>query len=278
MESLAQKKWARETPWRQGSLFTEAAIKHFGISPSIDKEDICAVVISHDCDLANDNLEVESCVEFIIGRFVKANGTYKWGKAPRTLHYPILLGKDERYIEIISTQKSTIHKDKLAQFEPDDRYTMDGSSLATLRSWLASRYNRAAFPDAFVTRMQKTKAEEKLSKSMEKGEFISFIYFNLDDGNNVERIDGDPYQLSIVLVFPPGDDPSESAKKAEDLAVEVYDKVSARLNSATDISLMSVFAISEDELPVSQAKLLTRWSLEHMTLRSNTDQPRPPSL
>lgn len=42
-----------------------------------------------------------------------------------------------------------------------------------------------------------------------------------------------------------------------------------------DIALKSCLAISEDDLTVSKAKLLTQWRLEHMTLRAEGPQPAP---
>lgn len=279
MEGSTPAQWTRKTRWRQGSFFTTEAIEQFGLCNSIDTKATCAVVISHDCDLANDNLETEPCVEFIVGRLIdQSDGNYRWGKTPRTLHYTVLFEETERHIEIISTQKSTVHKNELVRFEPDERYVMSGKSLAVLRSWLGSRYNRAAFPDVFVSRMQRTKADAKLSKAMEKGGFISFIYFDVDDGQNIERQNDDPYKLSIVLVFPSGEDANASTSQAETLALEIDNIVGQCLKAGNEISLKSVFAISEDDLPVSQAKLLTRWSLEHMTLRSDNKQLRPPSL
>jgi hypothetical protein len=45
-----------------------------------------AVAVSHDCDIANENLEAEPAVELVLGCFVdKQNGNYTYGKNPLTL-------------------------------------------------------------------------------------------------------------------------------------------------------------------------------------------------
>jgi len=280
MAKAQPKQWTRETRWRQGSVLPAPAIEHFDLHHPAAGTTTCVVVISHDCDLANDNLTAEPDVEVIIGRTTdKVDGNYTWGKAPRTLHYPVTCNGETRHVELVSTSKCILSKSELAQFEPDEQYVLDGKSLAVLRSWLGSRYNRAAFPDTFVNRMRSTKADSKLAKVLERsGEHISFVYFDVDSGQNIEREEGDPYKLSIVLVFPPGNDPEATANKVEDVAAEVEEIVGGRLKDGTAVVLKSCFPISEDDLPVSKAKLLTQWRLEYMTLRDDDEQPGPPAL
>lgn len=272
--------WTRDTHWRQGSVLPLAAVEQLRLHHPTDPAATCVVVISHDCDLANDNLSVEPHVELIVGRLLtQANGNYTWAKAPRTLHYPATRGAAPIHIELVSTSKRLIAKGELARFVPDDAFHLDGKALAVLRSWLGSRYNRAAFPDTFVHRMSATKADAKLAKVLEKhGELISFVYFDVDEGNHVEHAEGDPYVLSIVLVFAPGEDPEASADAADRVAEAIESAVGSRLQDGKSVVLKSCFAISEDDLPISQAKVLTQWRLEYMTLRAEEDQPGAPEL
>jgi hypothetical protein len=232
------------------------------------------VVVTHDCDLANDNLDAEPEVEVIVGRTVEAlNGNFSWAKAPRTLHYTGQHDGAPVHIELVATNKRTLLKSALAPFEPDTAFSLDGPSLAVVRSWLGSRYNRAAFPDAFVSRMRQTKVDSKLAKVLDAhGGDISFVYFDLDEGQCIERADGDPYKLDIVLVFNPGQDAEASAETAEQVAEKVELAVQARLPAGASISLGVCFAISEDDIPVSRARVLTHWRLEHMTLRAEDEQ------
>jgi hypothetical protein len=79
--------WTRDTPWRQGHVLTAEAAQALGLSHPESPDSTCVVVISHDCDLANDVLQIEPDVEVIVGRSVpKGDGNYFWAKAPRTLH------------------------------------------------------------------------------------------------------------------------------------------------------------------------------------------------
>lgn len=276
----AQGTWTRQTPWRQGSVLPRDALLALGLVSQTDIDTACGVVISHDCDLASDNLDAEPNVELIIGRAINAcSGNYSWGKAPRTLHLPVLQHGATKAVELCQTAKVLVHKSSLAAFVPDHAWLMDGRALGTLRSWLASRYCRAAFPDTFVNRMNASKASEKLAKALEPhGQLISFVYVDLDEGQNIERAHGDPYQLSVVLVHVVQDDAEEAADQA-DAAAEAVEKVlRARLGDGQAIVLKGCFAISEDELPVSKARVLTQWRLEHMTHRASEEEPGPPAI
>lgn len=281
MPKVGGKLWTRETKWRQGHVLPSCATEHFGLSNATDAAATCVVVISHDCDLANDNLGVEPDVEVIVGRIVdKPDGNFSWGKAPRKLHYTGIRAGAPVTFELASTDKRSLPKAQLAPFDPSVEFAIDGTNLSVLRSWLASRYNRAAFPDTFVNRMKELKADQKLAKTLEgHGGLISFVYFDLDGGTNVERAQGDPYRLSIVLVYPTGEDAAESGDKADALAEQVGDLVQGRLDGHADRIILEVcFAVSEDDLPVSRARLLTQWKLEHMTLKANEEQPGPPNI
>ena len=125
--------WIRDTRWRQGSVLPAAAVERLDLHHPTEGSTTCVVVISHDCDLANDNLGVEPDVEVIIGRCInKEIGNFTWGKSPRTLHYTVTCAGAEQFVELVSTGKCYLAKNDLAQFEPDDRYSLNGKALAVV--------------------------------------------------------------------------------------------------------------------------------------------------
>lgn len=276
--------WTRETPWRQGHVLPHEAIQALGLIHPETPEATCVVVASHDCDLANDNLHAEPDVEVIIGcRPKKADGNYFWAKAPRALHLEALHNGEAATIELMATAKCLIPKSKLATFTPDAAYSLSGKSLAVLRSWLAVRYNRAAFPDPFVRKLAQSKVDRGLAKLIEPlGQHLSAVYFDVDGGQELDRADGSAYELKIVLVYPPGDDPEQTADEVEALEGSIealfagkhFDRAS---NTWSGIALRSCVAISEDDLTVSRARLLTQWRLEYMTLKADDEQPGAPT-
>lgn len=269
--------WTRETPWRQGHVLRPDAAAALGFTNESDAANTCVVVVSHDCDLANDNLAAEPSVEVVVGRLVPSpNGNFTWGKAPRTLHLSATRDGQQVTIELVATGKQMASKAVLAPYEPDSHFQLDGVALGVLRSWMGARYNRAAFPDEFVRRMSKTKVDGKLAKALEPhGALISFVYFDLDGGQAIERQDGSPYELSIVLVYNAGNDAEVSADAADKVADAVFEACAKRLTDGSEISLKTCFAISEDDLPVSKARVLMQWRLEYMTLKAADEQLGP---
>jgi hypothetical protein len=268
--------WTRNTPWRQGNLLTIEAIQALGLSHPESPESTCVVVISHDCDLANDALQIEPSVEVIVGRHLpKGNGNYFWAKAPRTLHVDVLQNDAAAVIELVATTKRLIPKKALAVFLPDTTYSFPGKSLSALRSWLGVRYNRAAFPDTFVNRLSQSKVDKRLVKIIEPVDnLLSAVYFDVDGGKEIDHSDGSLYELKIVLVYPPGDDPEQAADEVEKLETAItdlfeekhFDQATSKWNG---ITLKACMSISEDDLAVSKARLLTQWRLEYMTLKSD---------
>jgi hypothetical protein len=280
----ASPKWSRTTPWRQGHVLAASTAASLGLAHPQEPAATLVLVIGHDCDLANDNLGHEPDVEVIVGRVVGSlDGNLTWGKAPRTLHLPLKRGNAEVPVELVSTRKTKVPKSDLAAHTPSADYSISGRDLSVLRSWLGARYNRAAFPDTFVTRMRDTKFDTRLAKVLSpRAKLISAVYFDLDEGQMLERQPGDPYELSIVLTYAPGDDPEEDAEQADAVAAEVLKAAEERLvpkkdssSQAISISVKRCVAVSEDDVTVTRIRVLQQWRLEHMTLKADDGQPGP---
>jgi len=206
MAELLPQAWTRETPWRQGDLLKHETAQRLGLAASTT--DTCVVVISHDCDLANENLAAEPHVEVIAGKLVpQSSGSFSWGKSPRTLHLQASRNGTAVTLELIATNKRVVSKPELAADTPDRTYSIVPKELGALQNWLSSRYRRAAFADMFVDRMSATGLDKKLAKKLERYPLISAVYFDVDEGKDIDRHDGSPYRLRVVLSFVPGDDP-----------------------------------------------------------------------
>lgn len=78
---------ARATQWRQGLVVpsdSAVALQLFGTLEASTKR---AVVISHDCDLAQESEIEPKVVEVIVGtRVAEANGNFTHAKTARRLH------------------------------------------------------------------------------------------------------------------------------------------------------------------------------------------------
>ena len=141
MAGEMRREWERTIEWRQGHVLTADACRALGLSHSTNVADTCVVVISHDCDLANDNLVTEPNVEVIIGRVVDTTSpAFTRTKNPRRLHMESRRDDIRVAIELDATAKRLIPKSRLATSSPDIRYRLDPTGLETLRHWLSLRY------------------------------------------------------------------------------------------------------------------------------------------
>lgn len=275
MATEASHRWTRETPWRQGLVLPRETANALGLKHLESPESTYVVVISHDCDLANEDLSVEPDVEIIVGRTVTPNGNFLWSKAPRKLHLPFTREGEEVFVELVATDKSLIPKRQLVGSEPDARWRLSPGGLSVLRSWLAVRYKRAAFPDSFVARMRnKHDLDRRMAKILNRYPAITAVYFIVD---SKELPPESPYELSIFLTHESGDDPDETADSAESAAANVeklfnekcFDKKTQTWQS---IRLGKCEPISEDDLPVSKQRLLQEWKLEHISLKAEAEE------
>jgi hypothetical protein len=142
--------WTRETHWRQGSAIELGASLYLGLLKSEAGDSRIVLVVSHDCDIAEDNLDNEPNVEVIVGRIIgeAADPNLTHAKSPNRLHLDVIRGDSSIFIELLATEKRQVMKSDLAPFEPDPGFALNPQSRETLQAWLASRYRRAAFPDA----------------------------------------------------------------------------------------------------------------------------------
>lgn len=267
--------------WRQGSVLPLSASQALNLLPRSEEETHCAVVVSHDCDIANALQEPD--VEVVVGQFVSsANGNFTAGKNSRKLHLDWHHEGSVCHIELSANAKRRVPKCALAEVLPNDSYMLDEKNLATLRFWLGARYNRAAFPDEFNNRLRSTKLGDDIVKILKPlGNLVTGIYIWLGTQEELPaEMPTPPYRVSMFLAFEPGEEPLDSAKKAHAAADAIADAFGSRcFDKKTEqwnwIELKDCVDISEDELTVSQAKRLQQLPLEYLSLRSDPQGATP---
>ena len=133
-----------------------------------------------------------------------------------------------------------------------------------------------------MDRLTQSKVDKRLAKIIEPiGNLLSAVYFDVDGGKEIDHSDGSPFELKIVLAYPPGDDPEQAADEVEKLEIQIadlfekkyFDQATGKWNG---VALKQCMSISEDDLRVSRARLLTQWRLEYMTLKADEEQPGAP--
>lgn len=282
--------WERSTPWRQGYFLTGDAVAAFGLKCE-SESDVAAVVISHDCDLAQPS-NGEPFVEVIVGRFLdldEIDGNYAHTKNVRRLHTLCSAGDSRRAVELEIQRRTAIPKDSpgerrpgLADFTPCAAHRLTASERKALQYWLAARYHRSAFPDEFDRRLKDTGVAERLSKAFkDSGIHIRAMFFDVDQGEErVHSGSDDPYDLHVILVYATQLDPEAAESAAKSMAKRIEKIFEGPCRVQRDgmdiwewIELTGVEIISDEALSYAQSLQLIRWQADHISLRTDPQQP-----
>lgn len=237
--------WDRNTKWHQGSiLLVEQNISLKTQFPQLKDADFI-VAISHDCDIAQEDLDKEPNVEFIAGNFIQlneVNGNLTFAKNPRTLQLTFFsVDQQKKCIQLKATDKFLMPKNSLQKYKPDYNFLLDAEQKNILQDWLSVRYRRHAFPDKFNERFSSV---EKILKK-EGGKYSAdIIAYYLDyDPKNTELLPGEPYECSISIVY--SVDILSARENAERVAKKILEKRDYFFEMGIDLRSCEVFSESE---------------------------------
>ncbi len=276
----------RQLSWRQGHVLTDDAAKAHGLAPADIDAGACMIVVSHDCDLAA-WADKEPIAEIMLGRRISKLGADSFGKTARRLHIEYVSGGTAVFLELSATSKQQISKAELFERLPRQDLSLDVRGLRILQRWLAARYSRAAFPEAFENRLRaassgKHRFLKRIEQILEVGaEHIVALLFDLDDGVEKERNGPDDcYQLRITVLYDGQGNEPAAFDVASKVAEELEELFAAAFSSAEgewqNIELMSCDAVSSRGLSVAELESLKQWRLEHMSLQDDPPQPMLP--
>lgn len=274
----------RQFSWRQGDLLTGEAAVALGYCTQEDAGATFVVVISHDCDLTAE-IEKEPLAELIVGRHIDKLGGDSYGKTARRLHIEYQTPDGPVFLELMATAKQQIEKQKLFQLSPRNDIELGGRGIGILQRWLAARYHRAAFPEAFEDRLRAAVIPGKRTflKKIElilsaAGEHIRGLLFDLDEGKNIERkAPDDVYQLGIDVLYDSAKDEPAAAAVAKAAAHALEELFSTAFYSEQagwqNICLQYCDPMSDNAITVAQREMLKQWRLEHISLQDDPPQP-----
>ncbi len=163
--------------WRQGAFlpeeFAQELVKELSLACNINNGDKI-LVTSHDCDINSSNFIDEPNAELIVARKAEVDGSKKMGKSSRFLQLQDQINDEEVCFEMKASDKFTIARTKLANVSPASYLSIKNSEF--LSEWLARRYSRAAFPNAFDKRVAAIKGKIKKCLQSVSGDLFG-IYF-----------------------------------------------------------------------------------------------------
>lgn len=274
--------WERGViPWRQGQFLAKDAAVNLKLVVPENKGIEIPIVISHDCDISN-RPEIEPDIEVIVATLIEAaDGNCTHSKNPRKLHLYAKQGDTDVCLELLATGKRLIPKKKLVEFDPNNEFVLPGKELLTLQRWLAARYHRSAFPDAFDRRLNQTglyKAIVKILKPL--GYHIIATFFDIDSGKNVERDAAEVYTLTIYLIYSTENDPLKAKRVTQEAAQSISEAFEKHCfdtdsNSWRNIELVECQPIADEAITYAQSRNLKKWNIDYLSFRTDPVQPLP---
>lgn len=255
------------TVWRQGDLLSPVDAVALGVIDPAQRDTHRAVVVSHSCDVAS-VVEVEPAVEILIGAVIPcAEATAQNGHSIRQLDLDSEGKPTTEWVRYGIAGRREVSKIDLLKHEPWTERSYTIQKRALLRRWLAQRYARSEFPDAFISWLKESgvgRPFEDIGKRYSA--HLVGIYFDFDDDSEREDPD-DPYALGINLVYDAGSTEHEAG--AEEVRKRLGALFARRCNASGRwrwIELTYCDVVSEQVFTLWAARNFRRWRFEHRSL------------
>lgn len=267
----------RNTKLQQGCVLTDKDAYRLGLIDSPNPDNYI-VVISHDCDLVSN---AEEFVEFILGTITEPNSAFMSARHPRCLHLKFsTLNGEPTYLELKHANKYQIKKSDLEKLqEMEQALILAKEEKQILKIWLAARYGRPAFPDAFEERLRKEikrqRVEKRIAKILESesaSRYLVGLFFDLGKERFVELNSDQPYFLSISIVYDAIEGGKVAREAAERIAVALgilFQEAYGPVDSATEIVLENCSAVADTFMSLADLRKVDQWRLEYISLREN---------
>lgn len=257
--------------WQQGSVLpAEVAI---AVADQVAAQNVSSdglgqawvVVVSQDCDLVHGSYDAEPFVELLIGRPIDEVDAVKMhGRNPRLLQLVGRAGDDRVGLAFSVHDKVRVSRDALSDHGPCTLRTIDAGDVDMIAEWLAKRYTRAAFPDAFNDRL--VPAHKKIDKVLKKaGELITGIFLALSSWDEVPV----ETEYKVILRATARKDGLEDAGVEKDLAGVVVKLVQA-MNACEGVAVIDSELVSEAEFTLDDLRTYQRWDFD---FRSRSGEP-----
>jgi hypothetical protein len=259
--------------WRQGSLLHLDEFRSLIKIPDIylDVADTL-VVATQTCDLLYPSFLIEPDAEVLLAQVAIGSIKPDVGKSFRTFGIEIE-SDSESHILILSRKtyplnRRTVFKiGRLRSIRPSAR------STTHFANWLAAKYNRPAYPDAFLTLTNKGKNAVKIKSACEKLHSCMGLFLSLDNWD--ERPTG-PYKISVLLIMSANS--SDSQLSEANIQHGIIESLFDVDHIEVDSTLGGVFR--ENEITLHDYRGLSKWQLDYLTQRDvsgNHVNPAPPT-
>lgn len=265
----------RDIDWRQGDLLTQEAASRLTAPNCVGSGNRRIVVVTHDCDLPHG---AETSVEVIFADVVAdANPQFSYAKNPRKLHLRYeIAGGQSIVVELRHAERRAVPKDEFKKHATrESNASLPADAKRALKQWLAARYARPAFPNAFEDRLRKavnkkSSVERQIGKILEpEAKHLVGLFFDLGEQRSAEVSVGAPYALSISVVYDASEGGTQARQSAEKVASqlrELFEQAYGKPDAAFEIALDACEAVADTSITLADLRRVDQWRLEYISL------------
>jgi len=245
------RKSIKELGWRQGSILPRTLVDKFldeypGV---LDPDKEILLIVSHDCDVTNASFDSEPRIELLKATMLDASrrdGALWYGKNPRKIQFEIQVAGEISFAEANAHNRFFALREILLNCAPDPERSCPSQTIRQISNWLSRRYVRAAFPDAFNSRIGSSlKAIRRPLKSA--GEYITAVFVAMESWE--ELAEDEPYRITITMTMK--DDDFDDPKKRQ-AAQGALDRMR---------NLTAVMGLKSSK-PSSPVRGMSRWPID----------------
>jgi len=262
--------------WRQGSylprVLIDRLVTNSVLIPSytIGLNDQ-VILISHDCDINyRGSIKNEPNCEVLLARHIKKRETPK--RHGMSTRYFQFCEDSKNWHQIWSAERFFIPRESLSGFDPSGQLSPD--NLRRLTYWMANRYKRAAFPNAFDLRLRPKESNIE-SCLREKGTYIKDIYLRVSD-DEIEDFTV-PYQILGIALM---DDADYQIQERRQLSIDAVDDLT-QIFLEVNIQFIKPFSVeSDEEVAIASIIRLKRWNWDVISYDTGDEERtiRDPSM
>jgi hypothetical protein len=257
----------KELGWRQGSVLPSSLFNQLAKDSGLVfiPGDHCAIIASQDCDVVNASYLAEPYVELIKAvRVEKMNGNFAFGKSGRKLQFELAGAAGPCTYELSIHERWRSDRRILEGTKPDQSIFLSEAEKMQLAGWLAKRYRRAAFPDAFNDRFSASLRSGEFHRLMKTwGHLISAVFLIVSPEEDLppER----HYRITAYATVPCERYADEQERLQDDFQPLFEDA----LQAIDGIEVVDAIVISDDTFTLADVLRTRKLDLDYMSYKND---------
>lgn len=240
--------------WRQGSILPLALVRQLKEAGELvigdDEESHRFLVISQDCDVVHRSFGAGPWCEVLMLKSIpKKDGNFERGKSPRRLQFDL---PGVGPVDCSIHDRHRFRREYLTLDAPDNTVQLNQDLLRLLRGWLARRYARTAFPDAFNKRWEPV--QKNITSTFKGvGELFEEVFLLTEFE---ELSNEDEYHVTIVgAMLDDFYEDDQAYQRADDALA----KVAKQLESCLGIKAENYVVRPRRDISLSELDHMRRW-------------------